>query len=53
MLVVEVHLLHQSEPVVIDNARNAYVKAGLYCVLKADGTVDKFPIEHVFRIREH
>ena len=49
---VEIHLYTQSEPVVIDEARNAYTKGPLYCVMQGDGTVQKFPLEHVFRIKE-
>lgn len=50
---VEVHLYSQSEPILVECVRNTYTKGPLYCVLKTDGTVDKFPVEHVFRIREH
>ena len=49
---VQVHLLHQSEPVEIVNVRNTYQKGDLFCVLKHDGVVDRFPIQHIFRIRE-
>ncbi len=50
---VEVHLLHQSEPISCQNVRNTYQKGDLFCVLYADGRVDKFPIAHLFRVREH
>lgn len=49
---VEVHLYTQSNPVVIEGARNAYTKGPLYCVLMSDGTTYKFPIKHIFRIKE-
>jgi hypothetical protein len=49
---VEVHLYSQSEPVVIEKARNAYTKDGLYCVMRDVHTVYKFPVQHVFRIKE-
>lgn len=49
---VEVHLYSQSSPVVVENMLNTYTKGPLYCVLKQDGVVDKFPVVHIFRIRE-
>ena len=49
---VQVHLYSQSEPVVIKNVVNTYTKGPLFCVFKEGGVVDKFPIEHIFRIRE-
>lgn len=49
---VEVHLYTQSEPCVIESARNAYTKGPLYCVWATDGPVYKFPLRHIFRIKE-
>lgn len=49
---VSVHLYSQSEPVVIENGRNAYTKDLLYCVWVKDGPVYKFPLQHIFRIKE-
>ena len=49
---VEVHLYSQSEPCKIMNAANAYTKDGLYCVATQDGPVYKWPLLHVFRIKE-
>lgn len=49
---VTVHVYTQSQPVAITGVRNTYTKGPLYCALKYDGTVDKFPLEHIFRIRE-
>jgi hypothetical protein len=48
---IEVHLYSQSQPSMIGDARNAYTKDGLYCVWRQQ-YVDKFPVEHIFRIRE-
>ena len=50
---VEVHLKHQSEPVVCENVRNTYQKGDLFCVMYVTGMVDKFPIRDIFRVREH
>lgn len=49
---VTVHLYTQSEPVLIEDVRNTYTKGPLFCVLRHNGIVDKFPTEHIFRIRE-
>lgn len=49
---IHVHLYTQSQAVVIEGARNAYQKGDLYCVLMPDGTAYKFPIQHIFRIKE-
>lgn len=49
---VEVHLYTQSQAVVIEDARNAYQKGDLYCILLPDGTAYKFPLMHIFRIKE-
>ena len=50
---VEVHLKHQSQPVVCDNVRNTYQKGDLFCVMYVTGMVDKFPVSDIFRVREH
>lgn len=52
-MIVEIHTLLQSQPVVIEKVRNAYQKGSLYCVMTMDLNVSKFPIEHIFRIVEH
>jgi len=49
---VTIHLYSQSQPVEIVDARNTYTKDGLYCVMLQDGTVHKFPYQHIFRIKE-
>ena len=48
---VEVHLYSQSQPIQIHGVKNTYTKGPLYCVNQGDA-VDKFPTEHIFRIRE-
>jgi hypothetical protein len=47
-----VHLYSQAQAVEIDGARNAYQKGDLYCVLMPDGTAYKFPLQHIFRVKE-
>lgn len=52
-MIVKVHLYSQSLPVEIGNVRNAYTKDGLYCVMLGDMKTEyKFPVEHIFRIKE-
>lgn len=52
MKIVEVHLYSQSNPVRIGRVANTYQKGDLYCVLDWDGGVQKFPLQHIFRIKE-
>lgn len=49
---VSIHLYSQSEPVEISDVRNAYQKGDFYCVMRSNGPVDKFPIQHIFRVTE-
>jgi len=57
-MTIEVHLYTQSEPIRILDVRNAYQKGDLYCVMmnKFVSTdtdiVYKFPLQHIFRIKE-
>lgn len=53
MLKIEVHLYTQSLPAVHENVRNAYQKGSLYCIMQQDGVVVKYPIEHIFRVKEY
>ena len=52
LMTVEVHLLSQSRPVIVRNAKNTYTKDTLFCVLQDNGQVQKFPVCHIFRITE-
>lgn len=49
---VLVHLTEQSQPVRCEGVRNTYTKGPMFCVLYESGTVDKFPVASIFRIRE-
>jgi hypothetical protein len=49
---VEVHLLHQSQPIVRGDVLNTYTKDGLFCVLRRGHLVEKYPVLHIFRITE-
>lgn len=50
-MTILVHLLSQSQPIRIENVKNAYTKDGLFCVYY-DDIVDKFPLVNIFRVRE-
>jgi hypothetical protein len=49
---VAVHLLHQSEPIERTDVLNTYSKDGLFCVMQDDGRVEKYPLQHIFRVTE-
>lgn len=50
---IKIHLLSQSNPIEHNtDVLNAYTKDGLYCVLKTDKTVYKYPLVNIFRIIE-
>lgn len=49
---VEIHLNEQSQPIVVENVINTYQKGDLFCVYCKD-EVYKFPINHIFRIKEN
>lgn len=52
MMTVEVHLYTQAEACKIDGVRNAYQKGDFYCVWTVCGPIYKFPLQHIFRIKE-
>jgi len=49
---VQIHLYNQSNPIVLEHVTNAYQKGDFYCVMFASKLVQKFPIQHIFRIIE-
>lgn len=51
-MTIEVHLLNQSFPVIINDVKNTYQMGDLFCVIHNSGVVTKFPIIHVFCIIE-
>jgi len=50
-LSIEVYLLSQSEPIVYPKVINAYIKESMYCI-EVNGSVDKYPLVNIFRVRE-
>lgn len=48
---VEVWLDESSQPIVFEDAKNAYTKGVLYCVYYGSN-VTKFPVDHIFRVVE-
>ena len=51
MINVKVELLETSQAIDIE-AKNTYTKGRLFCVYGADGKVQKFPVENIFRVTE-
>lgn len=51
-MIIEVHLYTQAEPCRFEGVRNAYQKGDLYCVWTLLGPIYKFPMQHIFRIKE-
>lgn len=49
---VSIHQYRQSKALEYVDVVNTYQKGNLFCVLLADGTVYKHPIQHIFRIKE-
>jgi hypothetical protein len=49
---VIVHMLYQSRPIVHENVKNTYQKGSMYCVMHTTENVFKYPIEHIFRVKE-
>ena len=58
MMICEVQLYSQSQPIVHENVVNTYTKDGLF-VIRIDAlpgehpTYAKFPVMHIFRIKEY
>ena len=50
---VEVHLFWQAQPLLLTNVQDTFQKGDLYCVQLLDGTIHKFPLQHVYRIIEY
>lgn len=49
---IKIHLLSQSQPIIYEDAKNAYTKDGMYCIYTKDNLVDKYPMVNIFRVRE-
>lgn len=55
MIKVEVQLKETNQPIVYEEAINAYTKGPLYCVVFEKGgkrITHKFPVMHLFRVVE-
>jgi hypothetical protein len=49
---IKIWLMETSQPIIIENEKNAYTEGQMYCVLKDDETVVKYPLCNVFRAEE-
>jgi hypothetical protein len=50
MMQVKIELKETSQPIIL-NANNTYTKGSLFCVY-ADGKVQKFPLDNIWRVTE-
>lgn len=50
---IKIWFMETSQPIVIQNAKNAYTKGRLYCVYQDDGVVVKYPLCNIFKIEEN
>jgi hypothetical protein len=48
---VEIWLDKTSKPIVFEDAKSTYEKGSFFCVYSG-GIVDKYPSDHIFRVRE-
>lgn len=52
-MIVKIHNIDQSQPMIFDNIDNTYIKEGFYCIVNRDkNQVQKFPVSRIFRIIE-
>lgn len=50
---VEIYLNETSQRIVYEHATNTYTKGPFYCVyLKDENTVYKYPVDHIFNVKE-
>jgi hypothetical protein len=48
-----VHLLSQSSAVTHEGVKNTYMKGDLFCVMLETRVVYKYPVQHIFRVKEY
>jgi hypothetical protein len=57
MKVVTVHIYSASDKLIYEKVYNTYTKDGLFCIAFHDADngyqVDKFPLQHIFRIEDY
>lgn len=52
-MIVSIHNIDQSQPMIFDGVDNTYIKEGLFCIVRRDkNEVQKFPLGRIFRIIE-
>jgi len=51
-MTVKIHLISQSHPIIRENVLNSYTKDGLFCLYLKDGSVKKYPVQHIYEITE-
>jgi hypothetical protein len=52
-MIVKIHNIDQSQPMIFDGVDNTYVKAGFFCIVRREkNEVQKFPLSRIFRVIE-
>jgi hypothetical protein len=49
---VYVHLYSQSQPILHKDVINTYQKGDMFCLYTIDEEVTKYPMQHIFRVKE-
>ncbi|MFA6604201.1 MAG: hypothetical protein WCT10_05215 [Patescibacteria group bacterium] len=50
---VEIQMFWQSQPLLLANVQDTFQQGDLYCVKLFDGAIQKFPLQHIYRIIEY
>ena len=51
-MTVLIHMNEQSQPTERRDVVNTYTKGGMYCIMLADLSVEKYPLCNIFRVKE-
>ena len=52
-MIVKIHNVDQSQPMIFGNVDNTYIKEGFFCIVRRElNEVQKFPVDRIFRIIE-
>jgi hypothetical protein len=50
---VELELKETAQTLVIEDVENTYQKGSMYCILRKDNVVVRYPIANIWRIKEY
>jgi hypothetical protein len=52
-MIVKIHNIDQSQPMIFSGVDNTYIKEGFFCLVRRElNEVMKFPVHRIFRIIE-